>query len=512
LIERRFPRLDERALRRATLAALAVLLALLIARLPLPLAGGLLAGAAAVVLTFLQPLAGLGLALLLGPWGALQNVALGPTLLDAGQLALLLTLAAWLASCLARRRLVVPFTPLNVPWLLFVLVALLSLLDAPSVELGLIELFKWLQMGLIVWLVVDIAHDPTRRPAGRAAVARLLLALLLLAGLSQALIGIWQFGLRGDGPEHFIILERFYRAYGTFEQPNPFGGYMNLTALLALGVLMGLLADLRGLLKPRRASLRPWLWPGFVLLCAVAATLAVVFSWSRGAWLGFLAGAGVLALFSVRRLALGLAVGAVAAAVLGGGLWLGVAAGVGPALSVADRLAGFGDEFTLGDVRGVDINDANYAVLERLAHWQAAAGMARDDLWTGVGFGNYAAAYPRYALINWPDALGHAHNYYLTLLAEVGLPGLLAYLLFWLAVAWQTIRAARRLAWPARGVAVGLLAAWAALAVHHLVDKLYVNNIYVHLGAMLALLQLLDAPNLSREQPQMTRLPPTVDP
>ena len=510
MIAPRLPRLGQGPTRRAGLAALAVLLALLIVRLPLPLAGTLVVGAAAAVLTLVQPLAGLGLALLLGPWGALQNVALGPTLLDAGQLALLLTLAAWLASCLARRRLVVPFTPLNVPWLLFVLVALVSLLDAPSVELGLVELFKWLQMGLVVWLVVDVAQDPTRRPTGPAAVARVLLALLLLAGLSQALIGIWQFGLRGDGPEHFIILERFYRAYGTFEQPNPFGGYINLTALLALGTIMGLLVDLRGLRRP----LRSWMWPAFVAFCAVAATLAVVFSWSRGAWLGFLAGAGVLALFSVRRLALGLGVGAVAAAVLGGGLLLGVAAGFGPALSVADRLAGFGDEFALGDVRGVDINDTNYAVLERLAHWQAAADMARDDLWTGVGFGNYAVAYPRYALINWPDALGHAHNYYLNLLAEVGLPGLLAYLIFWLAVVRQTVHVAHRLAWPERGVAVGLLAAWAALAVHHLVDKLYVNNIYVHLGAMLALLQLLSAPGMDREQrpgTRMTQRSPTVD-
>ena len=514
MIARWLPLFSAGAARRVGLAALAVLLALLIARLPLPLAGALVVGGAAVVLTFIQPLVGLGLALLLGPWGALQNVALGPTLLDAGQLALLLTLAAWLASCLARRRLVVPFTPLNVPWLLFVLVALVSLLDAPSVGLGLVELVKWLQMGLVVWLVVDVAHngayDPARRPIGPAAVARVLLALLLLAGLSQALIGIWQFGLRNDGPEHFIILERFYRAYGTFEQPNPFGGYINLTALLALGTTMGLFVDLRGLRRP----LRSWLWPVFVVFCAAAATLALVFSWSRGAWLGFLVGAGVLALFSVRRLTLGLAVGAVAAAVLGGGLWLGVAAGFGPALSVADRLAGFGDEFALGDVRGVDINDTNYAVLERLAHWQAAADMARDDLWTGVGFGNYAAAYPRYALVNWPDALGHAHNYYLNLLAEVGLPGLLAYLLFWLAVVWQTIRAARRLAWPERGVAVGLLAAWAALAVHHLVDKLYVNNIYVHLGAMLALLQLLSAPGMDREQrpgTRMTKRSPTVD-
>ncbi len=199
----------------------------------------------------------------------------------------------------------------------------------------------------------------------------------------------------------------------------------------------------------------------------------------------------MLALFSVRRPAVGLALSAVAAVLLGGTLWLGVAAGFGPALSVSDRLGGFVDEFALDSIYGADINDANFAVLERLAHWQAALTMARDDLWTGVGFGNYEAAYPAYALINWPAALGHAHNYYLNLLAEVGLPGLLAYGLLWLAVIWQTVRVAQRAAWPERGVTVGLLAAWAALAVHHLVDKLYVNNLYIHLGAMIGLLQLL---------------------
>ena len=475
------------------LVVLASAAGLALARLPLPQAAVLVFAGLAVMLTLVYPLAGLGVALFLGPWGALENVVFGGALLDSGQLVLLITLAAWLASCLARRRVVVPFTPLNLPWLLFILVAFISLLDALSVALGLVELIKWLEMGLIVWLIVDLAGDPTRRPAGPAANARLILTLLLLAGLSQALIGTWQFGLRSDGPEHFLVLGRFYRAYGTFEQPNPFGGYMNLTALLALGTALGLVVDLTGFERPARAR---WLWLAFVLLCAAAATLAVVLSWSRGAWLGFLGGAAVLVLFSARRLAVGLALGLVAAVVIGGGLMLGARAGFGPALSVIDRLGGFADEFTLGDVRGVDINDANYSVLERLAHWQAAVDMARDDLWTGVGFGNYEAAYIDYALINWPDALGHAHNYYLTLLAEVGLPGLLAYLLLWLAVVWQTARLARRLAWPERGVAVGLLAAWAALAVHHLVDKLYVNNIYVHVGAMVGLLQLLAARDL----------------
>ena len=481
------------------LPALAVLLAVAIARLPLPLVAGLLAAAAVLLLTVVRPLFGLGMALLLGPFGALESVILGNPPLDSGQLALLLTFAAWLGAGLARRRLIIPASSFNLPWLLWLGVAAFSLVGAPSIPLGLVELLKWLEIGLIVWLILDVAADPDR-PGGYVRTTRALLVALLAAGVLQAAIGIWQFGLRGTGPEHFIVLGRFYRAYGTFEQPNPFGGYMNLVALLALGTLWGLLATRftnrvtgEGLFRPAR------FWVPFVTVCALAASLALVLSWSRGAWLGFLAGLAVLALFSTRRVLAGGALLAVAGVVLGAGIYLGVSAGIGPALAVADRLGGFGDEFALGDARGVDINDANYAVIERLAHWQAAVDMARDDLWTGVGFGNYPAAYPAYALINFPDALGHAHNYYLNLLAEVGLPGLLAYALFWLAIVVQTIRVCRRLEWPERGVAVGLLAAWAALAVHHLVDKLYVNNIYVHLGAMFGLLQLLAWPSLWAE-------------
>ena len=277
---------------------------------------------------------------------------------------------------------------------------------------------------------------------------------------------------------------------------------MNLIAFPGLGVLLELLVSWW---SGRRGGqgLDFWrprgLWFGLALVVSVAGALAVILSWSRGAWLGFLAGAAILALFSTRRIALGMVVmmGALVLAV--GGLTLGAAVRFGPAQAVTERLSGFREEFTLGDVRGVDINDANYSVIERLAHWQAATDMARDNLWTGVGFGNYGAAYSDYDLINFPDALGHAHNYYLNLLSEVGLPGLLAYGLFWLVLVGQSIRFAQRAAWPERGIVVGLLAAWTALAVHHLVDKLYVNNIYVHLGVMIGLLQLFAWPGFGVE-------------
>jgi O-antigen ligase len=164
-------------------------------------------------------------------------------------------------------------------------------------------------------------------------------------------------------------------------------------------------------------------------------------------------------------------------------------AGLLPA-ALTERLVSFREDLQFSDVRGVDINDANYAVLERLAHWQSAVDMARAEPWLGVGFGNYEPAYAEFALINWPFALGHAHNYYLNILAETGVLGTAAYLLLWAAIFWQTLRVLRRLDGPPRGIALGLLGVWGALSVHHLLDNLYVNNLFLHIAALFAVLQV----------------------
>ncbi len=156
--------------------------------------------------------------------------------------------------------------------------------------------------------------------------------------------------------------------------------------------------------------------------------------------------------------------------------------------SIVARLTDFAQYVRFEDARGVGINDANYAVIERMAHWQAALEMLRYNLWTGVGFGCYEPAYSQFALINWPIALGHAHNYYLNVAAETGLVGLAAYLFLWGAVFWQTWQATRRAKGLLRGVAIGLLGTWTHLSVHHLFDNLYVNNVHLHIGVLLGLL------------------------
>src|SRR5262249_31689664 len=142
--------------------------------------------------------------------------------------------------------------------------------------------------------------------------------------------------------------------------------------------------------------------------------------------------------------------------------------------SVVARLNDFTQEFTGFDVRGAGITASNYAVLERLAHWQAAVRMANDYPWLGVGLGSYSAAYPRYALMNWPLALDHAHNYYLNILAETGVVGLAGYSAAVIGVALLIVRAYNSAANHSRALIVGILGAWIGLSVHNLFDMLYV--------------------------------------
>jgi O-antigen ligase len=228
---------------------------------------------------------------------------------------------------------------------------------------------------------------------------------------------------------------------------------------------------------------------------AMAMLAALIMSWSRGAWIGFGAAAVAIAFALPRRTRWGLLL--VVALVAGGlGLYaVGTRFNV-PGLSsavanVGERLTDFTEYTRFEDVRGVAISDANYAVVERLAHWQAALEMFHYNFWAGVGFGCYEPAYADYSLINWPFALGHAHNYYLNIAAETGIIGLIAYVGLWGAIYWQTWRATRRARGLLRGFAVGLLGAWTHLSVHHLLDNLYVNNVHLHIGVMLGFLALI---------------------
>jgi O-antigen ligase len=145
------------------------------------------------------------------------------------------------------------------------------------------------------------------------------------------------------------------------------------------------------------------------------------------------------------------------------------------------------------DITRVELTDANFAILERLAHWRAAEGMWLDHLWLGVGFGNYEVVYPAYAIGRWLDPLGHAHNYFLNLGAEAGIVGLVGYFLFW---AWVTGYAMYGLlrskaAGLNRAILAGCMGIIAHLHIHNLLDNLYVQGMYLHIALVLSLITLI---------------------
>ena len=452
-------------------AALAVVLALALVRLPWTWAAALMGAALWLVAVAWEPLLGVGTALFVAPWRAYLAAYVPAIPSRTGDLLLGATLGLWLLGLLARRVRRLPLPPLLGPLLLFLGVGLLSLLRAADAMMGFLEWLKWAELTAVLLLVWERLH---RR--GRQGVAIVLAALAALL-LFQAGMGLWQFALRGDGPPHFAIREGLYRAYGTFEQPNPFAGLMGMGAALFAGLSVGALG--------RGKRLRPAVLTATAGV-ALASLAALVASWSRGGWMGFAAAVAVMtaALFlPLRDLRRWLAAGGALLLAATGWplLWTHLPA------ALRDRLIGFLAYTRFRDVRGAAVDATNYAVMERMAHWQAALGMWRDHLWLGVGLGCYEAAYVDYRLLPWPNALGHAHNVYLTLLAETGLLGLAAYLLLFAALFFRLLRALPRLGGWRRGLAVGLLGAWTHFLVHDLVDQLLVNGMQIVVGLLLAL-------------------------
>jgi O-antigen ligase len=475
---------------RFTLPLLAVLGGLLLARLPLPTAVVAVGVGSVVAGTLVEPAVGLIALLVVAPWAAWQNTYL-PGLLptDAGQLTVALVLGAWIVRGLIRRELDIPRMALLIPLSIFTGWAAITMLWAPDYSFGLPEVLKWIEMILIALFAVDVVR---RRGA------KWIVAGLLLSATVQALVGIYEARIRGVGPEGFLLSEGVYRAYGSFEQPNPFAGFIGLILPLAIALAPALWWQTHRTWLTQHATrntLHVLLVALLVTCIALLLAVALYLSFSRGAWLGAAAALLAMGLFLPRRRWIGLAV-------IGGLIAIGLGlygANLLPA-SIAERFADVGALVDFRDVRGVKINDANYAVVERLAHWQAAVRMIETHPWTGVGFSNYQPVYEQYRLLNWPMPLGHAHNIYLNVAAETGLPGLLAYLGLWIAIFALTIRTLGRPPLASGGgrqsgayrwLALGLLGAWVHLSVHHVFDNLYVNNVHLHIGAMIGLLSAI---------------------
>jgi putative inorganic carbon (HCO3(-)) transporter len=233
-------------------------------------------------------------------------------------------------------------------------------------------------------------------------------------------------------------------------------------------------------------ALGPALAGGFrerIAVCAVQVPVlaGLVATLSRGAWMGWLAGLVCFAVLAgtrgrswqVRVLAL------VAATVA-------VAAAHPPARA---RVLS-----TLDPQRNLD----------RILLWKATLRMVADHPWTGVGFGAFVREYPNYRLSGDPNtAPPFAHNLPLSLAAETGLLGLVAFLAFLVTVLRVGLQASVRAPPPAHGLATGAFSALVAILAQQLVDGTLQS---FHLGFAFwiltaALLSVEEASKVRQEAP-----------
>jgi O-antigen ligase len=422
-------------------------------------------GAVAGVLVLVRPLVALPLLLLAIPFGSrggADTSSTGETTFALGAvegLAAVLALA-WLARAVRQRQLTLRGGALVGALACMAALALFSVTYAEDRGSALKEALKWLELLLVLLAITDLVRD-TRT-------ARWIIGAALVAGAAEAGYGAFQFAT-GSGPA-FFELDGALRAYGNFEQPNPFGGYLAL--LLPLAALMAACAD-----NP----------PGFRALALVSGLTmlgGIGLSQSRGAWLGVVVTAGVLLLVwsaRTRRLLVPI----VAVGLAGSAL---AVSGLLPA-SLLDRVSQSVAYFGVFDVRTVDLTSENFSVVERMAHWQAGWYMFLDHPWLGVGAGNYAEAYPNYYVSTWLDPLGHAHNYYLNTLAELGVVGGLVLLVVLGLMFRQLGGPLRHERQPAfwRAVLGGVIGGLIVFCVHDLFDNLFVHGVNVQIGIMLGL-------------------------
>jgi len=362
--------------------------------------------------------------------GALKGLSISATTLAVAGL-----YASWFMRAVAKRT-PQPHASLhfNLPLLFYLAMTALSVSVAQDAVLSSFEVFLLIEACLIYFYVANAVqtHEDVR----------FIVSLLMIGGLFESLVIIamrltvtpsttWDF------PIH-IIAERvgkdgLMRIGGTIGVPNVAGGYLSIILVCAASLLLVELS-----------RLQRWLAISVIAFGSVA----LIFTFSRGAWMAFVLAITLLGFVISRHRGFSLKVPLAILAILAL-LYLPFHN------TISARLLGK-DEGS-GEAR-IPLNSLAIRMIE-------------DNPVLGVGANNFTVAMDRYVTSEFRHAwLWAVHNKYLLVLAETGFGGLLAYLAFLLSTlrrGWQCWRMQDAVLSP---LALGFVAGIAGHMLHQGVD------------------------------------------
>ncbi|MDP3712477.1 MAG: O-antigen ligase family protein [Mycobacteriales bacterium] len=407
-------------------------------------------------LTVTRPAVVLALALTLSPLESLQ-LPLGPGALSPTEAALLLVALGWVARAVSGHGRTVWPSWGDAPVIALVLLAL------PSAVLGseIADVAKTAAMWSAFYLAFLVAKSLDRRE-----VVLVLVSLAVGAAVLGAQ-GVLSYLSSGGATVSAGGSAVSGRASSGIDDPNYYAAYLQLAAIPALGLVVGLHGRWRG-----------------VALVAVASSVAgIVLSLSRGATLG-LALALVL-LMSAWSRSRRFAVAAVVA------LAATLAVNAGPLVNST--------VYETVSTRLSSVTSGQSSTNTRLDLWRGAVTLVQQHP-EGIGIYRFETYAGRMGLVERGAPLSHAHNSYLNLAAELGLAGITA-LLVWLGVVarglWRELRRKRP---ETFAFTVGLSAAFAGWAFQSLTVTLY--QVQIIWGTFFVLAGLAAAlPRFADEQP-----------
>jgi O-antigen ligase len=426
-------------------AAAGLLLALVSPLIVLALVAALAVGIA--ILRSVQ----IGLFVLVGvvcllPFGAIPfSIGFYPTFLDV---ALLAVFGVWLARVLTRAQEGFLTSPLDLPILIFIFLAVVAFI-AGSAHAGItkdtLRHFVEILIGVSLYFVVTNSIREYRQ-------LRRIVLIIILAGFAASLMGVILYFLpRATTVRLLSMLRIFHYPSGwdvlRFVEDNPELPMRAISTSVDPNVLGGLLIMITSLAIPQVVARRPLLRRIWVAPMLATMALCLLLTFSRGAFVAIGAVAAFLGAIRYRRLLFVLVLAAVIVLLL-------------------PQTQEYIEHFRAG----ILIQDR--ATLMRLGEYKDALTLISRYPWFGVGFGGTPSI----------DLYIGVSNVYLLIAEEMGLIGLSSFLLImgvFFAYAWHAWRRMETDS-DAEPILLGLMMALLGAMVGGIVDHYFFNLDFPH--------------------------------
>lgn len=295
-----------------------------------------------------------------------------------------LAIAAFLVKKIAERS-DIRSTPLNIALFVYLLVCFISVFTSSNLRISLQNFLGKPMTAVALFFAVDEFLSSERR-------VKNLLYILFSSAFILGVDGIYQ----NFTHKEFIRHRHYYdipRIHAAFINSNGFGCYLVMAMVFISSFIFT---------KTCRFKVRIILSALFILL-----SVCLVLTVSRGAWMAFL--------FSM--LFMSIWIRALMVILLVIGIVLGITKNLYfPFLK--DRLNNFFAFF-----------NNSYIGADRRAIWPAAWRMFLSSPWTGVGIGTFMFNFRKFVAGNYIHGSPYAHNCYLQMAAEIGIIGLVPFLI-----------------------------------------------------------------------------------